>query len=119
MQPIIDINTREELKELWQAVFLIEPPDDATWARWLGYYPPAVVRAGMIQLAIKHKRSLMVPDHMVRFASSVMGRLDRDRRTALEKLKIGAAPWAPSNVNATATATDTVTEGQEEINGNR
>jgi hypothetical protein len=101
MQPVIDV--REELKDLWQNVFLIEPPDDDTWNRWLRYYPPAIVRTGMVQLAIKHRKALMEPDHMVRFATSVMGRLDRDRRAALEKLKAGAAPWNHSNATPTVT----------------
>lgn len=91
-----NVDVQTELKNLWKQIFFVEL-DDATWSRWFRYYSPAIVKQGLLQLHIKYRKTPeMNLDYMTRFASSVMGRLDRERREALEKLKNGAAPWTHS-----------------------
>jgi hypothetical protein len=95
------MSIKDELKLYWMQIFLIDSPDEETWNRWFKYYPAPIIKQGLVQLSLRHKKDpSMCLDHMIRFTASIMGRLDRDRREALERLKEGAAPWH-SSLNST------------------
>jgi hypothetical protein len=78
-----------ELSELWRAVFRTETPNQQQWIVWTNLHDADIVREGLLQLAVKHRKAggTMTQDHMIRFASAVMNRLRIERRSALAKLQ--------------------------------
>lgn len=74
-----------QIKDVWIVLFPEVPaPADRQWALWLVLHDPDVVRRGIVQLAAKFRklRGGMDIDYMVRFASSVMNRLSKERTRA-------------------------------------
>lgn len=81
--------SRKELQEVWRVLFRITPPVEESWDRWETFNTSADVREAILQLASKHKQSngQMSSDHMVKFVSSVLGRINKQRRDAVERMK--------------------------------
>ena len=71
-----------ELKNFWTVLFPEVPaPADRQFSLWLALHDPATVKTGIAQLAAKHSKvgGQMENDYMIRFASSVMNRLERTK----------------------------------------
>jgi hypothetical protein len=73
-----------EIKNVWTVLIPEVPaPTDRQWSLWVILHDPEIVRKGIGQLAAKYRKlgGQMDTDYMVRFASSVMNRLSRERAT--------------------------------------
>jgi len=71
----------DELKRLWIRLMpKTYLPQNSQWLLWVERFGPDNAREGILHLAEKFHRSRprMGPDHMVRFASSVMSRRTRE-----------------------------------------
>jgi hypothetical protein len=76
--------TNDEVKETWQALFPRVPsPSNDQWALWLIRHNGPTVRKGLCELAAKYQRLHGEMDHtwMLKFASSVMNRITRERES--------------------------------------
>lgn len=83
---------RKQLHVIWRALFRMDPPPEQSWQMWEIHNTPTELREAILQLALKHKNTngQMTADHMVRFVSSVLGRLNKQKREALSRLKTPA-----------------------------
>ena len=83
------MNTQKtQWRENWATLFANVPvPSDRQWAVWSLLHDPEIIRLGIGELAVKYEKlsGRMGPDHMLKFASSVMNRLTRERRSAITK----------------------------------
>jgi hypothetical protein len=104
----------QELQELWRALFRTEPPPEQQWVIWSNLHDEGIVRDGLLQLAVKHRKmaGTMTADHMIRFCSAVMNRLTSERNEAINKLK---KPFLGRAVDTAVIVTGTE---PEEVNGN-
>lgn len=75
--------TINALKDTWMRLFPgVPPPADSQWTLWLLLHDDAdIVRCGMVILARKHSvlGGAMTAEYMVKFASSVMARMTREK----------------------------------------
>jgi len=74
-----------EVKEIWQALFPRVPlPVDGQWALWLIQHDSPTVKDGLCDLAVKYQslKGAMDTTYMLKFASSVMNRITRERKAA-------------------------------------
>lgn len=91
-----------DTRNTWNEFFpKINLPEDQ-WVVWETLHEPAIIRKAMAQLAVKRIKvgGHMDLDHMVRFASAVMNRLDREAEANTAQLVIrGAAMAAGVDIN--------------------
>jgi hypothetical protein len=76
-------NELAQAKEIWMALLPRAPlPADDQWLLWLFRHGVNTVSEAVGQLAEKHHKlnGAMDADYQIRFASSVMNRLSRERK---------------------------------------
>jgi hypothetical protein len=74
----------DELRELWGLLFESEPsPPGKQFALWLARFGAEITKQGLAQAAIKRQNSQnMSSDHIYRFATAAMNRLNEERIAA-------------------------------------
>jgi hypothetical protein len=75
---------RTELQETWTTLFPgVQMPADHQFALWLLLHDATTVRTAFAQLATKYRKvdGRMDAGYMVKFASAVMNRLQREAET--------------------------------------
>jgi hypothetical protein len=90
-----------QVRDVWTTLFPEVPtPADRQWALWLVLHDREIVRKGIGQLAAKYRKlgGQMDSDYMIRFASSVMNRLSKER-TAVAGAEQLVEPRIVADVN--------------------
>ncbi len=80
----------KSMRESWTLLFPQVPaPDDGQWGLWLllHEHDQEIVRKGIVELGLRYQRlaGQMDRGYMIRFASSVMNRLQRERAGVVAK----------------------------------